>query len=279
VATVDRVPIVLGVVASVLIGVSDFLGARSVGRVTPLQATTAAFLGGGVAAAAYSPLLGSPSWRDLALGAVSGVALAVGLTTMWKAFARSSIGVASPVAAVIATVLPVLYGMTRDEYPGVLGWIGVAVAAVALVLTSWNAGDSDAMAGVRLGAVAGVFFSAMFVISVETSDAAGTWPIVPQRFTAFALALAAAAATRRPAMDVSRATWGAFGAGVLGAGGVAAVAYGGQRYPVAPVVVAGSMYPAVAIGLGWLILRQRLTTRQIVGLVAALVGVALIAAD
>ncbi len=45
------------------------------------------------------------------------------------------------------------------------------------------------------------------------------------------------------------------------------------------MIVAGSMYPAVAVGLAWVFMRQRLTRRQGAGLVAALIGVALIAAD
>ena len=68
-------------------------------------------------------------------------------------------------------------------------------------------------------------------------------------------------------------------AGVFGASGVAAVVYGGQRGPIAPVVVSGSMYPAVAIALGWVFLGQALTRRQMLGVVAALLGVALIALD
>ena len=62
--TVARpMPILLGLFASLLIGTSDFLGARSAGRTTALQTTTAAFLGGGVAAMFYSPLLGNPAVR------------------------------------------------------------------------------------------------------------------------------------------------------------------------------------------------------------------------
>ena len=60
---------------------------------------------------------------------------------------------------------------------------------------------------------------------------------------------------------------------------MAAIVYGGQRGPIAQVVVAGSMYPAVAIGLGWVLLGQALTRRQILGVAAALVGVALISLD
>ena len=78
--------IVLGLLASLLIGGSDFLGAHSTGRTTALQTTTAAFLGGAIAALMYSPVLGTPSARDLLLGALSGVLVAVALTTLWRAY-------------------------------------------------------------------------------------------------------------------------------------------------------------------------------------------------
>jgi drug/metabolite transporter (DMT)-like permease len=272
-------PILLGLLASFLIGVSDFLGARSAGRTTALQTTAAAFLGGGVVALIYSPLLGDPSVEDIALGALSGVALAIALTTLWRAYALSSIGVAAPIAAVVSTVVPVLYGAARGEIPGALGWLGIAVGVLALFLTSWQPAGDPSRVGVTLGLISGLFFSAMYIIAISTSDGAGTWPIVSQRFTAFALALAAALATRQRPFAGGSATRMSVLAGVFGASGVAAVVYGGQRGPIAPVVVAGSMYPAVAIGLAWLFMGQVLTPRQILGLIGALVGVALIALD
>ena len=276
-------PVLFGLLAALLIGSSDFLGARTAGRTTALQTTTAAFLGGAVAVAIYSPLLGSPSVDDLWSGALSGVAAAIALTTLWLGYARSSIGIAAPVAAVVSTVLPVLYEAVRGQSPGWLGWSGVTVGVVALLLTSWNPrrvdGAESVRVGVALGALAGVAFAAMFLIVISTSEESGTWPVASQRLTAFAVAVAIGLATgRRPFADLGSTRWSVL-AGVLGASGVAATVYGGQRGPVAPIIVAGSMYPAVAVGLAWIFLHQRLTDRQVAGLVAALVGVALIALD
>ena len=45
------------------------------------------------------------------------------------------------------------------------------------------------------------------------------------------------------------------------------------------VIVAGSMYPAVVVALAWAFLGERLRSRQVIGIVAALVGVALISLD
>lgn len=275
--------VLFGLLAALLIGSSDFLGARTAGRTTALQTTTAAFIGGAVAVAIYSPLLGTPVAADLWLGALSGIAAAIALTTLWLGYARSSIGIAAPVAAVVSTVLPVLYEAARGESPGALGWCGVTVGVVALLLTSWNPrgidGADSVRVGVLLGALAGVAFAAMFLIAISTSEESGTWPVASQRLAAFAVAVAFGLATgRRPFADLVSIRWSVV-AGVLGASGVAATVYGGQRGPVAPVIVAGSMYPAVAVGLAWVFLHQRLTARQMTGLVAALVGVALIALD
>ena len=275
--------VVYGLLAALLIGSSDFLGARSAGRTTALQTTTAAFLGGAIAVAVFSPALGRPLAHDLWLGALSGVAAAVALTTLWQGYARSSIGVAAPVAAVFSTCLPVIYEAVRGDVPGELGWAGLVVGVVALILTSWNPRRSDTSdevrAGVALGASAGVAFAAMFVIAISTSEASGTWPVVSQRLTAFVLAVGFGLSTgRRPFADLASVRWSVL-AGVFGACGVASTVYGGQRGPVAPVIVAGSMYPAVAVGLAWVFMRQQLTRRQGAGLVAALIGVALIAAD
>lgn len=276
-------PVLLGLLAAFLIGSSDVLGARSAGRTTALQTTTAAFLGGTVAVAVYSPFLGTPSGRDLWLGALSGVATFAALTTLWLGYARSSIGVAAPVAAVVSTIVPVGYEAARGSSPGAVGWAGVIVGVLSLILTSWSPRRADGFEEVRnglvLGGLAGVAFAAMFLIAIASSEEAGTWPVVSQRFVAFAIAVGVAVITgRRPFADVASVRWSVL-AGVFGASGVAAAVYGGQRGPVAPVVVASSMYPAVAVGLAFVLMRQRMQTRQILGLVAALVGVALIAVD
>ena len=141
------------------------------------------------------------------------------------------------VAAVVSTVVPVLYGALRGEVPGALGWLGVAVGVAALFLTSWQPAGDPSRVGVTLGLVSGVFFSAMYIIAISTSEDAGTWPIVPQRLTAFVLAITAALVTRQRPFAGGSATRISLLAGVFGASGVAAVVFGGQRGPIAPVVV------------------------------------------
>jgi len=281
------VPVAIGLLAALLIGTADFLGARSSGRTTSLQTTTAAFAGGTVAALLYSPLLGSPNAHDLALGCLSGVALAVALSTLWRAYTLASIGVTGPIASVISSSLPVLFEAARGEAPGPLGWLGILIGVSSLFLTSFTrtVATGKRMTPRRLplpvvlGVVSGVFFALMYLFAVKTSEDAGTWPVVTQRATALALASGAAVFTRQRVFAAGAAFRWSLLAGVFGASGVAAIVYGGQRYPIAPVVVSGSMYPAVAIALAWAFMHQPLSRRQSSGLAGALLGIALIALD
>jgi len=132
---------------------------------------------------------------------------------------------------------------------------------------------------VVLGVVSGLFFALMYLFAVKTSEEAGTWPVVTQRATALVLAAGAAIVTRQRMFAAGAAFRWSLLAGVFGASGVAAIVYGGQRHPIAPVVVSGSMYPAVAISLAWVFMHQPLSRRQSWGLAGALLGVALIARD
>jgi drug/metabolite transporter (DMT)-like permease len=119
----------------------------------------------------------------------------------------------------------------------------------------------------------------MYLIAIATSDESGTWPVATQRLAAFVVAVGFGLATGRgPMADLASVRWSLL-AGVFGASGVAATVYAGQRGPIAPVIVASSMYPAVAVGFAWVFLRQRLKPRQLAGLMAAMLGVALIALD
>jgi drug/metabolite transporter (DMT)-like permease len=273
------VPIVLGLLASLLIGGSDFYGARESGRTTPLQTATAAFLGGVVVALLISPALGTPNARDLLLGVYSGGAAFVALTTLWRGYVKSSLGVVAPVTAVVATALPVLYDAIEGRSPGAIGWIGVVIGVGALFLTSWSPEGRNMGAGVMYGVAAGVAFGVMFIIVVSTSEDAGTWPVVTQRMTAFVLASAAGLVLKQRPMATGSPMRTGLIAGAIGALGVASITYGGQRYAVAPVVVSGSLYAAVAIALGWIFLGEKLLNRQIVGVVGAMLGVALLALD
>ena len=110
--------ILYGVAAAILIGFSDTFGSQSSRRSSALQAVTAAFWAAAIGALLVAPFTGEARGDDLLLGAVSGLAAAAALTTLWRAYAISAVGVGAPIAAVVGGVAPVLYDAARGDAPG-----------------------------------------------------------------------------------------------------------------------------------------------------------------
>ena len=271
--------VLYGVAAALLIGVSDTFGAQASRRSTALQSVTAAFWAAGLAGLVISPMLGAADGDDLARGALSGFAAAAALWTLWRSYAVSDVGVGAPVAAVVAGVIPVLIDVARGDAPGTLGWVGITIGMASLVLTSWSTGGRPVRPGLVMGAVAGVFFAAMFVIAADTSVDSGIWPMTAQRLTAALVVTSVSLVRRFPVLAGATPTrWSVLG-GLAGGGAIAAAVLGGQRHPLGPIAVAASLYPTVVIALHWLLFGERLRWWQTVGLVGALLGVVLMAAD
>lgn len=271
--------VVYGVVAAVFIGASDYLGSRSAGRSSALQAVTAAVWAGAAASLVVSPLLGEPRGRDILLGAVSGATVALALGVLWRAYVVASVGVAAPVAAVVNAVVPVLWDLTRGEAPGPLGVTGMVLGATAIVATSWSTDGRPVRPGLLLGTLAGVAFGVTFIVAAETAVESGTWPVFSQRLCAGVLLVTVALARRVPPLAAPSIARRSAVAGVFGTSGIAASVLGGQRGPIGPVAVGAALYPAVTILLLWLLHGERLRWWQSLGLVAAVAGVALLGLD
>jgi len=271
--------IAFGLTAMVLIGMSDFLGARSSGRSTAMQTVNAAFWAGALAALVVAPFTGSITAVDMAKGAISGVAVTGALWTLWRGYVVSTMGITAPIAAVTGAVLPVLVDVSRGEGPGALGSIGMAVGVASLLLTSWSRGDRSPIPGVAHGLAAGAMFAVMFVVGGDTSIDSGVWPIVAQRGTAGLIITATALLLRQKPLAAERddVKWSSI-SGAAGAAGVGSIVLGAQRGPIGPVTVVGSLYPVVGIALNWILQGEKLRWWQVIGLIGAVTGVALIAA-
>ncbi|MGI9606944.1 MAG: EamA family transporter [Acidimicrobiales bacterium] len=272
-------PVLFGLAASLLVGISDTLGRFTTRRATAVsQVATAMIIGvptaALVAVVAGHDLIGS----DLARGLASGLLLSTALAVMYRGMADSSAAIVSPLAAVFAALVPLTWDIVRGLRPNAVVLAGCAVAVAALALTTFNPDIGEGVRrGLALGVVAGALFGASIIFVGETSDASGAWPAAAQRLMGTVTMIAVARAQGAPVLLPRSLMRLGLLSGAVGTVGIVFLTIGAQRGDLGIVSVAGSMFPAVVAVLSALFDDDQLRWWQLVGIGAAVGGMAMIA--
>lgn len=272
-------PIVLGILAAVLVGVSDTLGRASARRANSVSHVATA-MSIGIPITLVAALLMGDEWRtaDVISGALSGTLVAGGLGVAYRGMADSSAAVVSPISAVFAALIPLAWDIIGGLRPGLTVSIGCAIAIGSLGLTTFNPELSDRVrVGVLYGVLAGFMFGFGVVFVADTAEASGVWPTFSQRLVGFALMAVVASRRSLPVFLPDGLLKVGLFSGVFGTLGMISWVIGAQRGDLGTVSVAGSMFPAVVAVLAATFDDDQLRWWQGVGIIGAIVGMALIA--
>jgi drug/metabolite transporter (DMT)-like permease len=217
-------------------------------------------------------------------GGLCGVTQAFGIWWFYAALGAGPISVVSPLTAILVAGIPVGAGLAMGERPGAIAAVGVVLALVAVVLVSRQASDEDVtphrftptVAWLTVGS--GIAFGLNFVMIHQAPVNAQLWPLVFARLSAsvVVLVIAAVSANLRPPSGAPLRL--AVLAAVLDAGANIAMLLALQASYLSLAGVLMSLYPAATVLLAIVVLRERVTVWQTVGMVLALVAVAMIAA-
>lgn len=266
-------------------GISDFVGGIASRRVAALRVVIVSYPVALLLLTALAiPLGGQWSTASVLLGLLSGIGQAFGVWWFYAALGSGPISVVSPLTAVLVAGVPVAVGLALGERPGLLAGVGVALALVAVVLVSREATDEDVtphrftvkVAWLTVGA--GVAFGANFVVLHQVPVEAKLWPLVLGRAVAAVIVLIAAAVTANAVLERGVPLRLALVAGVLDtvANVATLLALQSSMLSLAGVLIA--LYPAATVLLAIVVLRERVTRWQAIGMVLALAAVAMIAA-
>lgn len=284
-------------------GVGDFLGGLTSRRANELVVTALSQVAGLLVLAVLLPLGGAAaSGEALAWGALAGLGGAGGLLAYFRALAIGPMGVTAPVAALTGAVVPVVAGVLLGERPGAIAWVGVAVGVAATVLASRPAEEAvvhpeehpeldvapaetspdevasgaDLRGGIVSAAVAGLLFGLFFVALDQAPSDAGLWPLLGARGTGLTM-IGVLLVARRPARPDASATRMALTSGLLDMAANTLFLLAVQRGLLVLVSVLTSLYPVGVVLLARAVLGERLGRGQQVGVVLAMLAVALIA--
>jgi len=227
-----------------------------------------------------------PTQSAFAWGAASGIGTAVGTLALFRGLGRGRMGIVAPVSGVTAAAIPVVVGVVIGDRPGLVAWVGVVLAVLAIWLVSAeeDAAESDPD-GPRLatsvsdGFLAGVGFAILFIGLNFAGDGSGLWPVLASELAAL-IVFAAAFLVALPTIDRRRPATRDLGmsglVGVFGAGSTIAYFLATTAGLLSIVTVLASLYPAVTVVLAIIVAHESVGRRQSLGLVLACVAIAMI---
>lgn len=262
-------------------GAADFNGGMAAKRAPVIPVAALSQFAGALFMAALALGFREPMLTPRALGfsVLAGAGNALGITALYRALATDKMGIGAPVAAVITAIIPVIVGIAGQGWPSPLKLAGFSLAIIGIWLLAKSGGASAGSRGLRDAVLAGIGFSGFLVLIRFAGDAGqGFWSLAVARLTPAAIIFAMGLIARANWLEARRASTFIVLAGILDSlGGLLffiAVHY--ARLDVATVLA--SLYPASTVILARVVLKERLSAPQTVGMLAALIAVPMIAA-
>jgi drug/metabolite transporter (DMT)-like permease len=277
--SIQLVPTGFGLAAVLAWGTSDFLGGFASRRANAFLLTAISHVGGlalaltlALGTHAVLPPMASARWALLG-GACGGAALSL----FYGALASGKMGLTAAIAAVVGAAIPAVVGIAMDGLPGTLALLGFALAAAGIWLIARPEEGGLSAKGLATAVICGVGFAGFYIFIKQAGDISAFWGAVCSRFAALvAVSVIVVIGRHFQKMEASRAGIGLF-AGMLDVSGTMCFIRASQTGRLDAAVMLSSLYPAVTVMLARIFLREHFTRWKLLGILAALVAVPLIA--
>jgi drug/metabolite transporter (DMT)-like permease len=270
----------LSLATSAVWGGGDFAGGIATKRTTVFRVVAGAHACGLLLMLLLVWITGEPvpPRSTLLWGAAAGITGSIGVAALYRALAIGRMGIVAPVAAVITGVLPVLAGIYTEGMPAPIQLAGFVLALGSIWLIARPDGEIDTHRGLWLAVLAGVMFGLFFIACKQAGHYAVFWPLVTARVASTLLMLVIVAFSVSDQRPLRPALVPILFSGILDTSANALFIAATQRGRLDVTSVLSSLYPASTVILARIFLKERLSAAQNLGIIGALISVALIAA-
>lgn len=215
-------------------------------------------------------------------GGLYGVGMAFGMWAFFAALGAGPISVVSPLAAVLNAAVPVAVGMATGERPGQAALVGVVLALAAVMLVSREAPVEGTPYRFTpkvawLTVVAGSAMGMNLVFLHQAPHECKLWPLFFARVSATVVVVLLAGRSGNLKMPRGRPLRLAVSTALLDIVANLAMLAALQTWLLSLTSILISLYPAATVILAMVVLRERVTRLQGIGMVLAMGSVAMIA--
>jgi drug/metabolite transporter (DMT)-like permease len=257
----------------------DFSGGIATRRSSAFQVLVWSALSGTVVLAIAAVLWHEsfPATAGILWAALAGIAMSAGLVCFYTALSLGNSAVVAPISAVVGAFLPVGFTFITRGAPAPIQVIGIfiALAGIWLVSRSVSSQSKNSHKGLLLSFVAGISFGAFFILIAKVETGKVFTPLIIARIIMFIMALILVRINRQaiPALTHSPI---ALLAGAFDAGGNVLFLLAKQFTRLDIAIIISSLYPAGIVILAAVILKEKVSLWQKIGLVCCILAILLI---
>jgi drug/metabolite transporter (DMT)-like permease len=272
------IPVLAGLTAAVMWGLSTVVASRSTKAIGSQGALAWVMLIGGVMTLALAPLTGVPhgiSAGAWAWAVAAGVGSAFGLSMMYRALRIGKVGIVAPIASTegaLAALLSIALGERLTL--GVAVCLGVIALGIVVVTLRGSATDIHLRPSLYAMTAACSFGVGLVGSSKAGHELGAVWTILVARAIGVS-AIAGPLVVTRSLPRPGRVWWMVTFSAIAELVGFAAF-IGGSRDGVAIPAVLASQFAAVAAATSYIVFGERLGLRQRAGAVVIFAGVAVL---
>ena len=273
--------LLLALGASIVWGTADFVGGlASRGRTAIAVMAVSQTVGLiGLSVVVLAAWRAFPGADIIPWSLLAGVGTGIGVLCLYQALAIGPMSIVAPLTA-LAGVVPVCIGIAGGDRPSWLQGVGMVAAVTGCFLAARSASDGVVIrrAGILFALAAAVLIGFGMVGIDRASDHDVLWGLELARATTVVLivALALAVHGQRRLRSEVRPLKPVAAVGVLDVTANGLFAWASTLGLLSVVSVLGSVYPVMTVLLARIVLKERMTPTQGVGVVAAFGGIALL---
>jgi len=226
-----------------------------------------------LASATHAPF---PSARSAAWVLAGGISGGAALAIFYRALSSGRMGLTAPIAAVLGAAIPAIFSMFTEGLPGRIPLLGFILAAIGLWLIT-RTEDDGKPEGIGLAVLAGIGFATFYLCVRQAGDASPLWIASLTRAGGLIItALIVLMIGKFRDITPAGIRWGVL-TGCIDSAGTILFVHASQTGRLDEAVVISSLYPAVTVVLARVFLNEHFTRWRLVGLLAALAAVPMIA--
>jgi drug/metabolite transporter (DMT)-like permease len=268
-----------GLTSALVWGAGDFCGGLGARRASVLSVLLIAETSGLGFLVAFALFFGEtfPTTQTIVWGIAGGLSGTLGLGALYRGLAVGRASIVAPVSAVVGAALPALLSAFTVGLPEPLKLLGFALALVAIAFATQASHTEGGYAGLELGLLAGIGFGAFFIFIDQAGGEGSTfYPLAIARGISIPLLLALSfvSGVSFPARNVLPII---ILSGILDAGGNVFFLLSSTLGRLDVATILSSLYPASTVILSRVILHEKISRMQQLGVVLALAAIVLIA--